>query len=126
MSEERRDAVRSGMALVTFLKFLDSGKVQRALTRNISGVGICVVAEGVFQPGLQLGVEIKMPDRDVPIGFTGEVVWSQPVEESRKSYEQPKAEVGLKFVTIAPKDQALLRQYAMLYASPYEPPPDLV
>jgi len=53
---------------------------------------------------------------------TTEVVWSQSVGAPRKSYETPTVEIGVRFVTINPKDQAALKQYTVMNALPPDSP----
>lgn len=120
MSEERRRSVRANARLTTIIKNLSTHKVWRALTKNVSGVGICVVADEFLEVGSQLEVEIKLPDQGAPITFTGEVVWSQMVGGARKSYEALSMEAGIRFVEIPPKDQRLLQQYVMMNPPPPE------
>ena len=105
---------------MAFIKYLDTGKVRRALTKDVSAGGVCLVTEELLKPGTQLGVEIKLPDREAPVTFTGEVVWSKPIGGSGKSYENPTAEIGVKFVDIDPNDQKLVMLYARMNASPLE------
>ena len=116
-SEERRRSIRAGMRLLTFVKFPQSGKVQRALTRDIGGGGICLATEGNLEPGSTVELEIKLPDRDQSIFCSAEVVWCKQMQESKKSYESPTVETGLKFVKIDPQDQVLIVRYARLNAA---------
>ena len=120
MQQERRQFIRIRSRLTTLIKHLDTGKVRRALTKDISAGGVCLVTEELLKPGTTLGLQMKLPDRETPIMFTAEVVWSLPVGEPGKSYENPTAETGLQFVSIDPKDQALLKQYAATNAPPPE------
>ena len=120
MGEEQRRFIRIQSRLMTFIKHLDTGKVRRALTRDVSAAGVCLVTEELLTPGTRLGIEIKLPDREAPITFTGEVVWSKPIGGSGKSYENPTAETGVKFVAIDPKDQKLVMLYARINAPPME------
>ena len=118
MGEEQRRFIRIHSRLMTFIKFPDTGKVRRALTRDVSAGGICLVTEELLKPGTPLEVELKLPDRDSPIRFTAEVMWSKPVGEPHKSYENPTAETGVRFVTIDPNDQKQLMLYAKVNAPP--------
>ena len=118
MSEDRRRSVRVTERLVVFLKHPATGKVHRGLTNNISSIGVCVVTEQFFNPGAPLEVEIKLPDREAPVTFTGVVVWSRVAEEAQKVYEGPTVELGIKFVQIDPRDLALIQQHAAMNAPP--------
>lgn len=115
---ERRECIRIRERLVAFVKDPATGKVHRGLTNNISSVGVCVVTEQFFKPGAPLEVEIKLPDREAPVTFTGEVVWSRVAEEAQKVYEGPTVELGIKFVQIDLRDLTLIQQHAALNALP--------
>ncbi len=121
MQPERRHLIRLRTKLTTVFKIVKTGKVRRGLTKNFSGVGICFVSEELLAPGEALEIELKLPDRNTPITFSAEVVWSYPVGEPPKSYEAPTIETGVKFVAVDSKDVAILRQYAALNALPPEP-----
>ena len=103
--------------LVQFLQ-IRGIKVQRSLTKDLSGVGLRLVTEQLLNPGTSLEVEIKLPDRGAPLTFTAEVVWSKLISEQRKSYDATTAETGIKFVNVDPKVLALIKQYAAMNAPP--------
>jgi hypothetical protein len=117
MGREDREFIRVNVRLLTWLKF-PNGQVLRSLTKDVSGAGVCVVTEGTVEPGTLLEVEIKLPDREAPIKFMGGAVWSKAVAEPAKAYQAPTAETGVRFVSIDPKEQALILQYAKLNAIP--------
>ena len=118
MREERRRFIRTTTRLLTFYKVPSTGQVRRALTRDISGGGLSCVTETLLKPGTALEVEVKLPDRETPITFTVEVVWSKPVGGESTNPQNQTAETGMKIVKINPKDQTLLVQYATLHAPP--------
>ena len=116
MSAERREFVRVRERLVTFVKQIATGKVHRALTRDLSGVGICLITNEPLETGAPLELELKLPEFDRMIPFTGLVAWSKVMDEPRKRYEEPMREVGIRFVAIAPKDRTLIKQHAAMNA----------
>ena len=118
MREERRRFIRIHSRLMVIVKFLDTGKVRRALTKNISAGGICLVTEELLKTGTQVEVELKLPDRDKAILLMGIVKWSKPIGEPPKPYENPTAETGVEFVQIDPDDQRQLMFYAKLNTPP--------
>jgi hypothetical protein len=118
MGAERRRFPRIGSRLTTFVKFLDTGKVVRVLTEDVSAAGVRFVTEGLLEPGTTLELEMKLPDLDRPMTCRAEVVWSQVREGPRKSYEKPLAAVAVKFVEIDPKTRSLLLHYVAMGASP--------
>jgi uncharacterized protein (TIGR02266 family) len=118
MGEEQRRFIRVSSRLTAIVKVVKTGKVKRALTKDVSAGGVCFVTEEIMEVGTALEVELKLPDREAPVQFLGQVAWSRPVGPSPKSYENPTGETGVKFVSIDPKDRALLMQYAKLNAPP--------
>ena len=120
MSDERREFIRVREKLVTVVKQTATGKVHRALTRDLSGVGICLITNEPLESGAPLELELKLPELDRMIPFTGLVAWSKVIDEPRKRYEEPMREVGIRFVDIAPKDLALIKQHTAMNAVPPE------
>lgn len=118
MGEEQRRFIRITSRLTAIVKIVKTGKVKRALTRDVSAGGICFVTEEILEPGTALEVELKLPDREAPVVFLGEVAWSRPIGPQPKSYQNPTGETGVKFISIDPKDRALIMQYAKLNAPP--------
>lgn len=116
--DERRRFIRLNTRLNTIFTILKSGKVRRALTKDMGGGGLCVITEEMLEPGTKLAVEIKLPDRGDTVTFLAEVVWSRLVCASQKSYENMTVETGVKFIDPNPKDQMLIIQYARMNASP--------
>ena len=115
MDDERRGAERSKARLTTLLRNLDSGRILRVLTRDLSTKGMCVVTEGLLSSGTRLEVELKMPDREAPLMVQAEVVWSRVIDEPRKSYESPTAETGIAFTNLSQQDLALIKHCAVFY-----------
>ena|SRR3989338_929015 len=118
MGEEQRRFIRVTGRLVAVVTIVKTKKVRRALTKDISAGGICFVTEEILELGTALEVELKLPDREAPIIFLGEVAWSRPIGPKPKSYQDPTAETGVKFVSIDPKERELIMQYAKLNAPP--------
>ncbi|MBI4003906.1 MAG: PilZ domain-containing protein [Candidatus Omnitrophica bacterium] len=118
MGGEQRRFIRITSRLTAIVKIVKTGKIKRALTRDVSAGGICVVTEEILEPGTALEVELKLPDREAPVRFLGEVAWSRPIGPTPKSYENPTEETGVKFISIDPNDRTLLMQYAKLNAPP--------
>ena len=117
-SSERREYRRIKERLVTFVKDPATGKVHRALTRDLGGIGVCLVTSEPLKLGTAIEAELKLPDRERPIAFSAVVVWSQVIDESGQPLNRPTREVGVQFVRIDPKDRALIQQHAALNAMP--------
>ena len=123
MGQEQRRFVRVTSRLNATFKVVKTGKVKRALTKDISAGGICCVTEELLEAGIAVEVELRLPDRAAPILLLGEVAWSRPIGSQHKSYQNPTGEAGVQFTKIDPKDQALIIQYAKMNAPPPSPPP---
>jgi len=118
MGEERRQCSRLDVRLTIIVTILSTGKVRRALTKNISGTGLRLVVEESVQTGDELGLEIHLPDRSTPMTCKGTVTWTQPSSEPRKSYQPQLLEIEVAFTDLPPKDRATITQYAALNALP--------
>ena len=110
---EHRRSVRLRTRLTTIFKNLTTGRVQRALTKDVSGHGACLVTDDRLEAGTPLEVEIKLPDHPVPVRCLAEVVWS-----TSRLDVQGQAETGIKFVSIGSKDHAHIMQWARFNALP--------
>jgi len=119
MSEEHRKFVRLRSRLTTILTLPSTGQAQRALTRDVGEIGVCVVAEAPYEPGTPMAVEMKLPDYPSPVKFLAQVMWCKLTGRGRKG-QRSMAEIGLRFVSIDPKARSLITQYAKLNALPSE------
>jgi len=115
MQKERRQSPRVRLRLTTTFKLLRTGKVLRALTKNVGAGGLCLITDELLEPGSPLELEVHLPDRPAPVRCVGEVVWSRPIESTARSYEQP-AETGVKFTSIDPADRSSIMQFAAMNA----------
>lgn len=112
--EERRRFVRLDTRLDIQYSVLPLGSSQPAVTKDISGGGVCLFADKELNPGTRLQVTMKLPNREVPVHFTAEVVWSEAYEVIGKTERQRAVEMGVRFVEIAPQDQAVVMQQVIL------------
>ena len=114
---ELRRSIRLRTRLTTIFKNLTTGRVQRALTKDVSGHGACLVTDDLLEEGTPLEVEIKLPDHPVPVVCLAEVVWSvfQPETQGGRT---SKAETGIRFVKVDSKEHARIMQYARFNALP--------
>ncbi len=112
MREERRKHIRLKTKLSTSYKDARSGKMRRALTKNIGAGGLCLLTEEYLAPGTRLVLELQLSDRPKAIQCQVEVIWSQPLAAGQGVYQN---EMGVEFVQIDPKEQTLLTQYARIY-----------
>jgi len=116
--EERRRFVRLPAHLVTHYTVVGGDPPRASVTRNTSGGGIGFFTDSPLRPSTVLHVTVTFPGRTQPIAFTAEVVWSGKLLLER-SDEHPRAyETGVRFLEIAPRDQAFLMQYSTSSAPP--------
>ena len=116
--EERRRFVRLPAHLIAHYAVARSEPPRVSLTRNTSGGGIGFFTDSPIAPGTVLQVTLAFPECKQPIAFTAEVVWSGKLLLDR-SDEQPRAyETGVRFLEIAPRDQAFLMQYSTSHSPP--------
>ena len=93
-----------------------SQKLGKSLTKDLSGGGVRFLAEHPLEPpGTQLEIILRLPECHEPIRFVGRVIWIAPSRSNDAALSGRVSEVGVQFVTIDPKDRALLLQYAALY-----------
>ena len=117
--EEHRRSVRLQTRLTTVFKNLTTGRVLRALTRDVSGHGAALITDELLEIGTPLEVAIRLPDRPTPLAFLAEVVRSTfQLDAQEGRVGKPKVEASIKFVSIDPKDRAAILQYARLNALP--------
>jgi len=119
--EERRRFVRLDTRLEVSYTELPQPAAKRSVTKDISGGGVCLFAEKVIPPGTHLQVSMKLPNREQPVHFTGEVVWSEAYEVIGKTERQRAVEAGIRFVEIAPQDQEAIMQHVILTLQPQRP-----
>jgi hypothetical protein len=118
MAEERRESPRTKSRLTAVFKDLETGRVQRVLTKDLSSKGVCLVTEGLLRPGTRLQVDLQLPDRATPLTVQAEVVWSRAVDEPGTSDEVPTVETGVIFTHLSPTELTLIKHYAAIYGFP--------
>ena len=121
--EERRKFVRLDTRLDVTYTIVQSGQTKQAVTKDIGGGGICLFTEQILPPGTRLQVAMKLPNAEQPVHFIGEIVWSEPYEVIGKAVRRRAVEAGVRFVEIAPKDQASVMQHVILNLQGLPTPP---
>lgn len=102
-------------------KDLSSGTDYTALTRDISEYGICLVLKEMLSPGTPVEVTLRLPDRDKPVKFLGDVVWSAYKYDHERNTKELPVEMGIQYVSIDTKDRSLLLQFVKLNPLPPNP-----
>ena len=116
--EERRKFVRLDTRVDITCTVLPSGKVERTVTKDMSGGGICIFTENVLPPGTRLQVAMKLPGSEQPVNFIAETVWSEAYEMIGKTERRRAVETGVRFLEISPNDQDAVMQYVILNLQP--------
>ena len=111
---ERRQFIRLDARLNVSYKIAGTQQLGKSLSKDVSGGGVRFIAEHPLDVGTRLEVIVQM---DLPVRFVGEVMWARPATTSTAAGFGG-TEVGVRFVEIAPKDLALIKQYATFYAPP--------
>ena len=119
--DERRHFVRLDTSLEVSYTELPTGASKQTVSKNIGGGGVCLFADKTFGPGTHLQVAMRLPDREQPVNFTGEVVWSEAYEVIGKGGRQRSVEVGLRFLEISPQDHEAVMQHVILTLQPRRP-----
>lgn len=120
--DDRRRFARLDTRLDVSYAVLPAGKAQRAVTKDISAGGICLFADHTLAQGTRLQVSMAVPGRKEPVRFTAEVVWSEAYEIIGRDRRERRVEVGVKFMTIDPKDQDAVLQHVILKLNPPQTP----
>lgn len=116
--EERRKFVRLDTRLNVSFTLLPQAKSNRSMTKGISGGGICFFADEPLSAGTRLQAEMTLPDRDKPIPFTAEVMWSEQYQVIGKTERKQAVEIGVRFIEIAPADRETIMQHVILSLQP--------
>ena len=116
--DERRHAKRSRTRLVAVIRDLKRGERGRAVTKNLSTKGMCVLTDLFLQADARVEVELTLPDRSTPLTLEGRVAWHRPLD-AETSYEAGvTAEVGIVFSDLSREELIVIRAMAVLYELP--------
>jgi c-di-GMP-binding flagellar brake protein YcgR len=119
--QERREFVRLDTRLEATYTALPSGTPQPLVSKNVSGGGICFVADQQLPPGLRLQISLPLPGRALPVNFLAEVVWCEAYEMIGRTQRRRSIEVGVCIVEIAPQDREAILQHVILTMQPRPP-----
>ncbi|MBI4598255.1 MAG: PilZ domain-containing protein [Candidatus Omnitrophica bacterium] len=112
--QERRKFVRLDTRLEISVTEVPGAPARKAVSKNLSGGGLCLVTEKEAPPGTQLQVAMKLPEQEQPVTFTAQVVWCEPYEIIGKGHRHRGVEMGARFVDISPKDYQAILQHVIL------------
>lgn len=115
---ERRQFVRLDTRIEASFRVLPAGGAQGALTKNLSGDGICLFADRPIAPGTLMHITLKLPAQVQPLVFAAKVIWSESYEVIGKTEHQRAVEIGVQFVDILPKDREDIMRHVILSLGP--------
>lgn len=119
MDERDRKFVRAGTRLNLSYTIAGTKKLGKALTMDVGGGGVRFTAEHPLAQGDRLEIALRLPEREEPIRFVAEVVWSRTSKvRTDKTLGAMGSEVGVRIVEIDPKERALLMQYTSIFGFP--------
>ena len=110
---ERRKAVRLETRLAVSYHVLNSGAVGKAETKNFSADGVRFIAARRLEVGEELDVTLHFPDAD-PVVARGKVIWKEWRPSRDPAVPGVMSDIGVKFLSIDPKDREHLIQYVKL------------
>ncbi|OQX81663.1 MAG: hypothetical protein B6D56_01690 [Candidatus Omnitrophica bacterium 4484_70.1] len=110
LMRERRRFVRLDINVKVRWKRIEQvNEEEKEVTKNISGGGICLIAEEKLNKGDTLYLEIELPSGEL-IYARGRVVWVNEYEiigvEVKKKYD-----VGIEFIEIKEEDREEIGRY---------------
>jgi c-di-GMP-binding flagellar brake protein YcgR len=117
--QERRRFVRLDTRLPVTYQVLPSTTPQQTKTKDIGGGGVCLFLNEPVAVGTTLQAQIKIPDQEHPVSFTGRVVWCEQYEIIGKSRRERSVEAGVEFEQIDPRDQQAIMRYVILSLQPH-------
>lgn len=109
---DRRTCIRIDTRLRTSYRLLGSHHATNSVTRDVSTIGISLLTDQPFAPGVVLQIDVELPVRGRTVRLISRVVWSSPLVIPDKVLEPRLYETGGFLLDIAPDDQALLMQCA--------------
>ena len=108
---EKRNYIRLDFQLqLNFNKEDGSGESFPAITKNISAEGLRFTSDQKLEKGSKIDFEIDLPNREKPVHFKGEVVWSKAASSADKG-KKGNYDIGIKFVEVDKKDRNALMLY---------------
>ena len=111
--EERRNFVRLPSRLTATYHIIGVTEDDLAvLTRNIGGGGVAFFTESSLKAGTLLQVEVRFPNRQRPVRFTAEVIWSGELLLGSTDREPRAFETGVRFASISDEDRKFLMRYS--------------
>ena len=106
MGNERRRRSRSKWLLMADVKNIATGRKYTLVTKNLSGTGVCLMGEAALERGQKLELAFDLPDRDVSVVVSGEVVWIMDT----RSVDVAITEAGIMFKNVSSPMRELLEK----------------
>ena len=90
------------------------------MTKDIGGGGVCFFASAPIAAGTRLQAALTVPHRQEPVPFTAEVISWEQEHTSGATGSRRAVAVDVRFVDIAPNDQADIMHHVL---ASLQPPP---
>ncbi len=97
----------------------DKEPAREDVSKNISSLGLCLIAYEKLAIGDRLVLEIELPDKKT-IPATGRVAWVRAFEVPGQDVEA-NYDVGIEFLEIKTEDRRLLKQFVLFADRADEP-----
>ncbi|MFA5090855.1 MAG: ATP-binding protein [Candidatus Omnitrophota bacterium] len=85
-----------------------SDEAASAHTVDISHGGICFVCNKLLEANKQVTIDLRLPNRKVPLAIKGRVAWVSPIEEAKG--EVHKYKVGVEFIDLKRKERNVFKE----------------
>lgn len=114
--DERRRFIRLNVSVKVEYKLLETQpkEIHSSLTKDISGGGICLIADEELKSGTFLELKIYLPKESEPILALGRIAWSKSFiigdEKTGKRFD-----VGIEFIKIEEVKREKINQYIFSY-----------
>ena len=121
--QERRRFVRFQTRLPLSYTVQPQSPPLQTLTKYIGGGGVCFFGSTPIAAGTRLQAALTLPERPELAPFTAEVISCEQEHTRGSSGQRRTVAVDVRFIEIAPNDQADIMRHIMLSLQP--PPPAL-
>jgi len=109
--EERRKFPRFNLLVdVSFKKKASFKKEKFSVTKNISGVGVCLISYEELKEGDDLELKVFMPESKKPMKVMGRVAWVRQFIIGDPQ-EGMRYDVGVEFLDISEEEKEKINQH---------------
>ena len=105
--EEKRRFLRLTAPLELTYVLPDEGRVHKAVSKDLSALGIRFVSQQQLEPGINMEIKLNVPNLKNPIHVTGKVVW----HKKQSMEDNAPYDVGVEFVKIEEDNKNTFLKY---------------